>query len=222
MDASLDFFNSMSQEEILQEVNNFVPQTSWYNSLYDKVFGKSYVEMEELTVAQPGGIHEMPAGPELQGATFEDPEELGDADLEMLDDFGDRLQFNELDESQLRDLLGEEPGDVEMVEFGDLNEAERQGVADLRAEELERLEEKMAEPPETPGEAAGEAVEEAEEYEMGDFDALEQEGLDELEAEAQAERNAIAAEFDQVSAVQNIDEALDAPEYEAGLSQREG
>ena len=82
----------MSQEDILQEVNTFVPQESWFNSLYDKVFGKSYVEMEELTIAEPGGIHEMPEGPELQGATFEGPEELGEYELEMLDDFGDRLQ----------------------------------------------------------------------------------------------------------------------------------
>ena len=180
MDHSLDFFNQLSQEDILQEVNTFVPQESWYNSLYDKVFGKPYVEMEELTIAEPGGIHEMPAGPELQGAAVEDAEEVGEADLEMLDNFGDRLQFNELDEAQLRDLLGEEPGDVEMVEFGDLNEAEKQGVADLRAEELERLEEKMAEPPETAG--AGEEVE------MGDFDALEQEGLNESGTERDRRR----------------------------------
>ena len=96
--ASLDFFEKMTQDDIIQAIANPAPESTWYNSLFGDIFsGKTqYVQMEELHIPTTGQVNELPvADSAMQGMDYQPTEEIADYDLEMLNRFGTTLAENE-------------------------------------------------------------------------------------------------------------------------------
>ena len=126
--AALDFFDKMSEQELMDEIvlSPGASDASWYNTLFGTTPAQQ-LELQPLrTPTQPlSGIHELPS------STVDELQEVDDLDLQMIDDFGDRLAVNEEELGVDLDALAWDapvaPGEVEM---GDLNAEERAGLKD--------------------------------------------------------------------------------------------
>ncbi len=56
--ASLDFFQKMSEQELLQVIEKPVAESSWFNSLFGDVYSGNvqYIQLDELHIPTTAGF----------------------------------------------------------------------------------------------------------------------------------------------------------------------
>ena len=143
--ASLDFFQKMSEQELLQVIEKPVAESSWFNSLFGDVYSgnEQYIQLEELHIPTTGGIHELPT--EDAPLLSADDQFYADYDQEMLENFETQLTANEDAFGELTTLAWDAPAieppqaGVEMVEYGDFDMLEAAGIRELAEEERNAL-----------------------------------------------------------------------------------
>ena len=142
--ASLDFFEKMTEQELLLQIDKPVAESSWFNSLFGNVYSgkEQYIQLEELHIPT-GGIHELPT--EDVPLLSADDQFLADYDQEMLEKFETQLTANEDAFGDLTSLAWDSPAvqppeaGVEMVEYGDFDALEAAGIRELAEEERNAL-----------------------------------------------------------------------------------
>ena len=142
--ASLDFFEKMTEQELLLQIDKPVAESSWFNSLFGNVYSgkEQYIQLEELHIPT-GGIHELPT--EDVPLLSADDQFLADYDQEMLEKCETQLTANEDAFGDLTSLAWDSPAvqppeaGVEMVEYGDFDALEAAGIRELEEEERNAL-----------------------------------------------------------------------------------